>query len=110
MTAFEPGMSTMPGYVPEGLRRYTEDNEFRLLVDTLHSFIRENQYTPGELRLAVHEACVQYENTRITPRFIPTSLVESPAEPQADGDTGEHKDPSTSKIWCNSVPTYKPKL
>lgn len=111
----ENRMEQMPGYMPEGLRRYMQDNEFRVLVDLLHSFIRNNQYTPGELRMAVHEASVQYENTRVTPRFVTKfdhyfekqmadpemrSLVEKEmksiddsigwcAEAQADGDAGD---------------------
>lgn len=66
----ENRMEQMPGYMPESLRRYVQDNEFRVLVDLLHSFIRKNQYTPSELRMAVHEASVQYENTRVTPKFV----------------------------------------
>jgi hypothetical protein len=52
---------------PESQQRYHNDPEFRLLVDTLHSMIDRNQYTPGELRMACHEACVQYESRRIRP-------------------------------------------
>lgn len=46
-------------------KRYREDNEFRLLVDTLTGFICNNQFSPSELRAASWLASMKHENVNI---------------------------------------------
>lgn len=41
--------------------RYQQDNNFRLLVDTIRSCIDKGQYTPTEIREAAMLAQIMYE-------------------------------------------------
>jgi hypothetical protein len=45
--------------------RYENDPQFRMLVDLIHSWIRECKYTPTEVREAAMLAAIQYDSYTI---------------------------------------------
>ena len=48
---------------------YKYDATFHRIVDTLRSFLREGNFTPGELRQAVILAATMHENENIRPLY-----------------------------------------
>ncbi len=44
--------------------RFQADPQFRMLVETMVSFIWNNQFTPSEIRDAAMLACIIYEERR----------------------------------------------
>ena len=59
--------------------RYSNDPQFRALVDNLHNHIREAKFTPTEIREAAILAQIHYESYTFRPVFVdpdnPTRLV-----------------------------------
>ena len=55
--------------------KYLSDAQFKMLTDTIESYIRAGDFTGSEVRQAAMLACINYEMTTMQHRFVyPDSL------------------------------------
>jgi len=58
--------------------KYQNDPQYKQTVDIMEHLIRENQFTPSEIREMAVLACINYEMSRPNPpSFVLTPEVES---------------------------------
>lgn len=50
--------------------KYMNDPQYRALVDVLHGYIAQAQFTPSEVREAAMMACIKYEMGQLRPSKI----------------------------------------
>ena len=51
-------------------KRYENDHQFRLLVDTMLAYMMSADFTPSEMRLAAILASIKHEELTVSPGFV----------------------------------------
>ena len=64
--------------------RHMNDPKFRMLVESMHSMMLNNQITPYELRDAAYVASIKFAQVHIEPMFVHQNAYDTGKDPSLD--------------------------